>query len=171
MEPPAPQAGDPGDVALLLRAETALSRTVRASAQDLEARAARVVEGLHAAALRGRLGRLPRAGPFVDLCALADAFQTGRAARFPPPLAVSLHAPYAAGPPGRAPARPPRPRAADPPGGQVVERPRYGASAMCGAELQEQRKQALLARVAELARRGPYPLAFVQTGYRSLHIE
>ncbi|ESU36422.1 Hypothetical protein DHA2_152216 [Giardia duodenalis] len=151
----------------MLQTEAALSATVRLSARSLEARVARAAEDQGAGFLRGQLRLLPRAGaladpPRVDLRLLADAFQAGHAARFPPELAASLYAGYAAGAAGpAAPRAPPRPREAEPSGAQAVERRRYEALAMCGAELQERRKQGLLARVTELSRRGFYPLAFV----------
>lgn len=156
-----------GDVGLMLQTEAALSATVRLSARSLEARVARAAEDQGAGFLRGQLRLLPRAGapadpPRVDLRLLADAFQAGYAARFPPELAASLYAGCAAGTAGpAAPRAPPRPREAEPSGAQAVERRRYEALAMCGAELQERRKQGLLARVTELSRRGFYPLAFV----------
>ena len=163
-------AAGPADVSRALQTEVSVSSIVRASALALEARVARLAEGLSSGFVQGLLGLLPQAGGpgGVDLCALADRFQAAHAARFPPALSPSAYARYSASRAaegGAAGARPPgapqRARAADPPGEQVVERRRYEALTMCGAELQEQRKQALLQRIAELSRGGFYPLAFV----------
>lgn len=164
-------AAGPADVSRALQTEVSVSSIVRASALALEARVARLAEGLSSGFVQGLLGLLPQAGGApggVDLCALADRFQAAHAARFPPALSPSAYARYSASRAaegGAADARPPgapqRARAADPPGEQVVERRRYEALTMCGAELQEQRKQALLQRIAELSRGGFYPLAFV----------
>ncbi|EFO63261.1 Hypothetical protein GLP15_3080 [Giardia lamblia P15] len=152
----------------MLQTEASVSATVRLSARSLEARVAKAAEDQGAGFLYSQLRLLPRTEPSgepprVDLHLLADAFQTGYAARFPPELSVSLYAGYAAGAYAEptAPRAPPRPREAEPSGERVVERQRYEALTMCGAELQERRKQGLLSRVTELSRRGFYPLAFV----------